>query len=146
MYFINYHQAAFTLIEMLVVVTIVAMLATTSLWLFRLQVAKGRDSQRKDHLMKLKTVLEDYYADHDRYPASLPSCGNAFLPYLEAVPCDPRGENYAYETDGQSFKIFAKLENEKDPSISEVGCQGGCGPGGAYNWGVSSSNTRPGTP
>jgi prepilin-type N-terminal cleavage/methylation domain-containing protein len=132
------NHPGFTLIEILIVIIIISLLTIGILMNFRTQIAKGRDARRKEDLAKLKTAVEDYYSDHNSYPESLPSCGSSFLPYLETIPCDPKGTPaYAYETDSQSYyKIFARLENNKDPAIDGLNC-----PGEVYNWGVASAKT-----
>jgi type II secretory pathway pseudopilin PulG len=111
------------------------------------QLGKARDARRKSDLSKLKNILEDYYNDKKCYPSSL----NDLVPdYLGQLPTDPlTHQNYAYYPTGcDKYRIYVKLDYEKDPAIAEVGCQDGCGPGGgsaggcAYNYGVCSSNVK----
>lgn len=137
-------RRGFTLIELMVVAAILALLLVFVLIVFKpqLQLQKARDSQRKADLQKLATVLGDYYNDKNCYPASL-ACdpGTQLQPYIQKIPCDPFiKQAYGYTADCSAFRIYAKLENPNDPIIRTVGCQNGCGPGGAYNYGVSSPN------
>jgi len=135
----------FSLIELLIVVTIVGMLSLLAVWAFHLQVLKGRDARRKADLAKLQMTLEDYLNDNDCYPASL-ECNQDFLPYLSSVPCDPvnsRANIYYYSvsqggTCKRWYKIFTNLENKSDPVIEKIGCTlETCGP---FNYVVSSPN------
>jgi len=137
----------FSLIELLIVVTIVGMLTLLALYAFHLQVLKGRDAKRKADLAKLQTTLEDYLNDNDCYPASL-ECNQDFLPYLSAVPCDPvngRANIYYYSVSQEGtckrwYKIFTTLENKKDPIIEKIGCTSStCGP---FNYLVASANVE----
>ena len=137
----------FSLIELLIVVTIVGMLSLLALYAFHLQVLKGRDAKRKTDLAKLQTTLEDYLNDNDCYPASL-ECNQDFLPYLSSVPCDPvnsRANIYYYSvsqggTCKRWYKIFTTLESKKDPIIEKIGCTPStCGP---FNYLVASANVE----
>lgn len=137
------HRQGVTIIEVLIVAVFLALLAVLLLVTLRptVQLGKGRDARRKADLSKLKNIFEDYYNDKKQYPSTLPACGQPLSGYLDKVPCDPRdGSSYGYTTGSQSFRLYAKLEYDKDKSIAEVGCQNKCGPGCAYNWGISSSN------
>ncbi len=137
-----------SLTEVMVVVVIIAILILVAIWSYRLQLLKGRDSRRKADLNRLEKVFEDYYNDHDCYPERI----NQLVPdYLSEFLVDPvTQEPYEWSTDGcDVFRIYAKLDNEKDPAIAEVGCGSGCGPGAGtdegqciYNYGVCSPNTE----
>ena len=132
-----------TLIELLIVVMFIGLMAILFLSAFNPlgSLGKARDARRKADLQKLKTKLEDYNNDHKKYPDSL-NCGESLLPYLSTIPCDPAtGQSYAYYTNGDTYQIYTKLENSSDISIAQVGCDQGCGPGCAYNYGISSPNS-----
>lgn len=135
-----------TIVEMMIVVAFLAILGVILLIALKpaTQLAKSRDASRKADLQKLKNVLEDYYNDKNSYPETL-TCGSSFgsplAPYLDKIPCDPLTKtSYAYSGDSTSYRIYVNLEFKDDPVIAEVGCQDGCGPGCAYNYGISSSN------
>lgn len=132
-----------TLIELLVILTIISIFILAGIWVWKIQLMKGRDGKRKADLKKLQTILEDYLNDKDCYPSAL-DCDQDFSPYLSAVFCDPLNNtdyNYSYEvTDRTWYKIYARLETEDDPIIEQVGCSGGCGPGNNYNYFISSPN------
>lgn len=161
------NKKAFTLMEIMIVITLLVILATTLLVTLNpmAQINKGQDSKRKQELTQLSKVLEDYYNDKQCYP--LPSkicydagsgvtchiCGNqatspSFSPYLSTLPCDPLQPNkkYIYQVDNITcptwFRIYTVLSNKSDPIITSVGCQAGCGPSPdfSYNFGVSSPN------
>jgi prepilin-type N-terminal cleavage/methylation domain-containing protein len=141
-----------SIIELLIVVVVLSILMTVMLMAFKplTQLAKARDAERKGDLQKLKNPLEDYYNDHKCYPpAEAMDCklpvsnpGSGLMPYWSKVPCDPdTNEKYYYEfIDCNTYRIYTRLENLSDVDIAEVGCSSRCGPGLAYNYGVSSSN------
>jgi len=77
---------AFTLFEVILVITLILILVGLAFWVFRHQLAKGRDAKRKDDLEKIRLAFEDYYNDHGCYPdpAILENCGSDLLsPYLK---------------------------------------------------------------
>jgi len=122
-----------------------AMLAAVVFLTVMVQIGKARDAQRKADLDKIRKALEDWFDDYGRFPQTgdFPDCGQGFGRYLAIFPCDPRTRQpYTYVTDasGSWFKLYTSLERVQDPVITKIGCQSGCGPGGAYNYGVSSSN------
>jgi len=153
-----------TLIEILIAITVVALLTLTSIIAVPQQLKKGRDARRKADLDRVKTALYDYYFDHDCFPEPpLPDCGQPFggngTLYLDGFPCDPNGQAYEYQVTkigggkcSQWFRLFGNLEVVSDPIITKIHCDMGCGPqekGGVaertnctYNYGVASTNTQ----
>lgn len=132
-----------SLIEILIVATIITLLAILIITAFRprTQMAKSRDARKKADLVKLKSLLEDYYNDHNCYPGDLK---DLVSDYLDKFPSSLEGL-YDYYSDCASYRLYTRLEYEKDPDIVAVGCEFGCGPGGdsgscAYNYGLCSSN------
>lgn len=142
-------NSGMTLMETLIVVALIALLASAFLASanYLTQIQKGKDAKRKSDLAMFKVKLEDYYNDNNRYPevSEMDECGVSLSPYINYIPCDPRGKNYPYlyETDanGQWYRIYAKLDNNKDTDIGALGCVSGCGPAGTYNYGVSSNTS-----
>ena len=140
-------KSGFSLIELLITVSIIGLLTLLAIFAFHLQLMKGRDAKRKADLAKLQTTLEDYLNDNDCYPETL-TCNDSFLPYLSSIPCDPINgrENIYYYSVSQEgtckrwYKIFTTLENKKDPIIEKIGCtRETCGP---FNYLVASSNAE----
>ena len=119
-------RAGFTLTELLIVITLIAILTIAGLAMYQLQIAKSYDAIRKRDLNNLKIAFEHYYSDHACYPDDniLDNCGGADLaPYLPKIPCDPEtGLPYTLNLDlpagcAQEFAIYAELTNESDPQI-----------------------------
>lgn len=138
----------FSILELLTTILIISLLTVSSYLVIPKLIKKAYDSRRKTDLDKIKNVLEIYYNNGYRYPDELPACGQP-LTYgnqilLPSFPCDPiTHQPYYYQTkkiNSQSFRVYTILANSDDPSISRVGCQGGCGSDCVYNYGISSSN------
>lgn len=140
-------QTGISLIELLVVVAILAVLLLLWFLVSQTQLGRSRDAQRKADLDRISIAFEDYYNDNNCYPDPdiLQACGSdVFQPYLDTIPCDPvTGEPYLYvPLDGNQcggYRVYAALEDDRDPIIEELGCDGmlGCGVGDPYNYGIS---------
>ena len=154
----------FTIIELLIVITILSLFILVSINTALKQLSKGRDGKRKADLSLMQKKLEDYMNDASTYPpasviaSSGHICNGSFSIYLSELPCDPKPNTnynylYTYEigVDNRSwYKIYTKLENEQDPSIDKAGCRDGdvvgCGPSDNYNYWVGSPNVYSASP
>ncbi len=79
--------AGFTIIELMVVMTIVVTLATIAMVQYRQSVQFARESVLRDDLFKIRDAIDQYYADKNRYPSSLEDLVSAG--YIRTVPKDP---------------------------------------------------------
>ena len=142
---------AYTIVEVLIVVAIITALALAALTFFAPQSRKARDAKRKTDLYAIAKILEEYEKDYEIYPAALTQCGittsgSPLDDYTTSIPCDPQTKvNYVYEVGPNAtsrvwFRVYAIFENLGDDDIAQVGCSGGCGPGGAYSYFVASPN------
>src|SRR3954468_24437541 len=77
----------FTLIELMVVMTIIVTLATIGLVQYRQSVQFARESVLKDDLFKMRDAIDQYYADKNQYPPTLDDLVSSG--YLRALPKDP---------------------------------------------------------
>lgn len=145
-------REGFSLIEIVIVVTIISVLILGAIWAFQQQLAKGRDGRRKADLAKIQKMFEDYLNDNDCYSSDFLVCGSTagteFEDYLAEIPCDPVNDSYyhymyTYDVNANCpkwYKIYTKLESESDPIIAQVGCANGCGPSDNYSYWASSPN------
>ena len=148
----NYRHSAFTLIELLLVITILGVVVSIGVSYTTNQVYKGNDANRKGALNRIAVAFEEYEKDTNCYPlaSSNPlacSPGTGLTPYLAKVPCDPVTQNpYSYEpgvpaTCPSWYRIYAILQNSSDTSAVES-----IGSGGAYNYYIGSANAPKPTP
>jgi general secretion pathway protein G len=77
----------FTLIEVLIVVALVVVLASVAMPLYRNAVRRSDEAVLKEDLFRMRDTLEQYYADRNKYPASLQDLVSEG--YLREVPTDP---------------------------------------------------------
>jgi general secretion pathway protein G len=77
----------FTIIELMVVMTIIVTLATIAMVQYRQSVQFARESVLRDDLFKMRDAIDQYYADKNQYPPTLEDLVSSG--YLRAMPKDP---------------------------------------------------------
>lgn len=80
-------RAGFTLVELLLVLLLVALLASIVAPTVTSGLQRSRESTLKHDLRVMRQALDDYYADHGRYPAALQDLVDER--YIRRVPVDP---------------------------------------------------------
>jgi len=81
----------FTLIEMLIVMSIVALLLSISVPRYFASVEKSKEAVLSENLRVLRTSIDKYYADKGAYPLTLDDLVEH--KYIRVVPMDPFTEN-----------------------------------------------------
>jgi general secretion pathway protein G len=77
----------FTLIEMLIVMTLIVVLASVGLIAYQSSVRRGREAVLKEDLYRMRDAIDQYYADKGKYPADLNELVS--MNYIRRVPVDP---------------------------------------------------------
>ncbi len=146
----------FTLVELMVVVTIIAILTGIGLYFFAGAQQKTRDAKRKEDLNSIAHALEIYYQRNKEYPASdwifSKDPGNWLdskldSTYIDKVPVDPINQNncansylycyvYGYRSVGpdcqlsttnpQHYILFAYLEADSSLDHAQAKLNSGC--------------------
>ncbi len=80
-------QRGFTLIEILIVMTIVSILVSIAVPLYQRAIVRAKESVLKNNLFTLRTVIDEYTYDKKRAPQSLEDLVNEG--YLRQIPIDP---------------------------------------------------------
>ena len=138
----------FTLIELLVVISIIGVLVGLSIFGLSGARVSARDAKRKADLEQIRSGIEIFKSDCNRYPATLPtqligvpayssSCLAANI-YITAVPSDvisTRSYYYVPSGTGATYSLCAALEQAPSPAMSG-GCVGtaNCGSSGNCNY------------
>lgn len=81
------NDRGFTLIEVLIVVTLIVILASISMPQYQNSVRRSREAVLKEDLFRMRDVINQYYADKNKWPASLQDLVGEG--YLREVPKDP---------------------------------------------------------
>ena len=79
--------AGFTLLELIVVVTVIGILSTIALPALKNVPRRAAESVLKNDLRAMRDVIDQYYADHGHYPPNLEALVEKG--YLRKVPVDP---------------------------------------------------------
>ena len=124
------NKPGFTLVELLVVISIIAVLTAVSLVSLRGSRAVGRDTRRKAELEEIRSALEVFRSDPTtmsggggKYPQSFVEstyAPNALVElktggYIAEVPDDPLAPKYRYRyesSDGITYSLCAYLETK----------------------------------
>ena len=76
----------FTLIELIVVVSIIGILASIAVVNVRYAQRKAREAALMDNLHTMRAAIDNFYADKQRYPSNLSELAPN---YLRRIPADP---------------------------------------------------------
>lgn len=77
----------FTLIELLIVITLIVILAAVGMPTYQNSVRRAQEATLKENLFRMNDAIDQYYADKNKYPASLQDLVSDG--YLRSVPEDP---------------------------------------------------------
>src|SRR3990167_1827290 len=70
----RFQRLGFTLVELLVVITILSIVSSIGYVNFNIAQDKGRDAKRKQDLKAVRTALVSYYQDKGEYPCIPSPC------------------------------------------------------------------------
>ncbi|MGB9883477.1 MAG: type II secretion system protein [Microgenomates group bacterium] len=106
-------KLCFTLIEILVVATIIGLLAAAASISYSVLSKQSRDSRRKTDLEQIRSALEMYRSNNDNYPTDLNGLTTPVV-YLQKIPQDPKSPQYSYAylyISNSDYTIGAYLES-----------------------------------
>jgi len=81
------NQKGFTLIELMIVVSMIAILATMAMPNFQKSIVRAKETRLKRDLFIMRDMIDQFYADHGKYPDNLEALVEE--KYIRAVPKDP---------------------------------------------------------
>jgi general secretion pathway protein G len=77
----------FTIIELMIVVTIVGILATLAVPSYQAAIVKAKEGALRQNLFSLRDVIDQHRADKGKYPETVEGLVSAG--YLRRIPTDP---------------------------------------------------------
>ena len=79
--------SGFTLIEILIVLTLVVVLASVGMANYRNSVTHAAEAVLKEDLFRMRDAMDQYYADKNKWPSDLSDLVSAG--YMREIPTDP---------------------------------------------------------
>ena len=77
----------FTLVELLIVISLISILAAMGLVQYRNSVMSAKEATLHTDLFRMRDAIDQYHADKNKYPPSLDSLIEE--KYLRTIPIDP---------------------------------------------------------
>lgn len=122
---IKLNKKGFTLIELIVSITIIAVMTVVAAVSFTGVGKKARDGRRIADLQKIGIALEIF--KQQNVGGSYPSTGTystVLVPnFIQSLPKDPKtGSSYVYSASGYTYSVCATVEDIGSTSTNPVGC------------------------
>ena len=105
----------FTLIELMIVMVIIVLLASVGVAIYGNSVKNSREVALKHDLTEMRKALDAYYADKQKYPASLEDLVTE--KYLRKIPPDPITNAADWQT---TMSERDPANPSAEPGISDV--------------------------
>ena len=80
-------ESGFTMIELMVVMTIIVILTTLGMTQYQRSVIYARESVLKEDLFRMRDAIDQYFADKGQYPSALDALVSDG--YVRKIPDDP---------------------------------------------------------
>jgi general secretion pathway protein G len=105
-------ERGFTLIELMVVISLLVVLASMGLVQYRHSIVRSKEAVLKEDLFRIRDAIDQYYADKNQYPSTLDALVSDG--YIRMVPKDPFT---------QSESTWQQVPAEPDPNnpVAEPG-------------------------
>ena len=112
-------RAGFSLVELLVVITIIAILSVVAYVALGGQTTKARNSRRMQDVSTIQSALEIYFINHNNtYPSTLGDLITDNL--MNEIPVDPTTDGDYYYTkavNSKTYQLASSMEDETGGAI-----------------------------
>lgn len=105
-------ERGFTLIELIIVLSIIGLLVGLGLPTYKSATVKAREAVLKENLFILRKLLDQYAQDKGKYPASLQALVQDS--YLRTIPIDPMTRQ------STTWVEIRELPSPEDPMMNEI--------------------------
>lgn len=126
------YPLGFTLLELLVVVSIIAILISLGTASYSTAQKKSRDAKRRADLKTIQNAFEQYMAVNNRYAKNSTELETVFSGSLPSDPKNSGDYTYTFTYDnvdpaGETYCVCAKLEVSGSGNASKNDCTFGTG-------------------
>ena len=109
-------RRGFTLIEILIVVSIIGILVSIAVPIYQKSILRTRESVLRNNLFTMRTVLDEYTYDKQKAPQALQDLVTEG--YLRDIPVDPMtGTNQSWKID---MEDALRSVNQTEPGIFDI--------------------------
>src|SRR5450755_1370586 len=95
----GFRRSGFTLIELMIVITIIFILLGMAAGRYDRSVHRAREASLKTDLQVMRQAIDNYTMDKEAAPQSLDDLVNSQTPYLREIPMDPITHAKDWHTD-----------------------------------------------
>ena len=122
--------SGFTLLEMMIVISIMVILMSIALPIYNQSVVRSREAVLRNDLFELRSLISQYTLDKQKAPQSLDDLVTAG--YIKIIPKDPITNEPNWEAVQEDVLLAV---DQQDPGISDVKSASGAtgSDGTAYN-------------
>ena len=109
------HSSGFTLLEMMIVISIMVILMSIALPIYNQSVVRSREAVLRQDLFELRSLISQYTLDKQKAPQSLDDLVTGG--YIKIVPNDPMTNQPNWEVVQEDVLLAV---DQQDPGISDV--------------------------
>lgn len=125
--------AGFTLIELMIVITILMILLGLAAGNYRHSVLRAKEATLKSDLQVMRKAIDNYTLDKEAAPQSLEDLTNPQSPYLREVPIDPMTRAKDWRVDFGDVALSPDQSNSGIVDVHSNSDQSSPFEGTAYN-------------
>jgi general secretion pathway protein G len=108
-------SAGFTLLEMMIVISIMIILISIAIPIYSQSVVRSREAVLRNDLFELRSLISQYTLDKQKAPQSLDDLVTAG--YIKQIPKDPSTNEANWEVVQEDVLLAV---DQQDPGISDV--------------------------